>query len=631
MAVGAVSLGRPGAEGAAEKPAAKASRGILAHAGLIATLAVHELVVLAYVYFATGGSFGFRPGAHYYGHLAEAFAAGQLHLKLTPSPELLALPDPYDPFANAPFRARELHDHILYDGKYYSPFGPVPAVVRAGWLLLTGQQASAMLVETLVGLVACAWLWLLLKALRERIYPDVPDWLVRVTYLCCALGGITLYLLVGPITYHELYLWAACFVLGGLYWWVRALDGSRRAVWQLALAGFLFGCAFGCRPAAIFYAVGPGLVQAWRWARAPRSGRAVAGLLAYGLGLAAACAPILAYNYARFGSVAEFGTRYSMAGFKTDTPGLFGPQHVASGISTYLLTVPHVIPYYPFQYGPANLPITTDRRFIEQPFTSVLLMAPLVVLAPLTLRLLLPGAPPGAGAVVAAAGIGVLGAFSVLATWFWTSGRYLHDVVPVASVLGGLGLWSLRPACGIGRGRRVAYGALVGIALVASVGMGVTYGMSSQDRWGAVARTQRAYELDSVLASVVRWLNPSAWPSSYLAPEVARRPNGLFAPADGVLSLPVRPELWITGLRVDSLFPGPTRVRVDLDGRTVADGVLASGPGMLQFGEPILAQSQGEVTLKLSFPDEPAPRSSGLWPVRVPGLALSPTRPAAPP
>ncbi len=82
MAVGAVSLGRPGAEGAAEKPAAKASCGILAHAGLIATLAVHEL-----------------------------------------------------------------HDHILYDGKYYSPFGPVPAVVRAGWLLLLAQSPGEVTVK----------------------------------------------------------------------------------------------------------------------------------------------------------------------------------------------------------------------------------------------------------------------------------------------------------------------------------------------------------------------------------------------------------------------------------------------------------------------------------------------------
>src|SRR5688572_9015456 len=56
----------------------------------------------------------------YYGQLTDALLRGQLHLIEAPDPRLLALPDPYDPVANKPFR---YHDAALYDGKYYLYWG----------------------------------------------------------------------------------------------------------------------------------------------------------------------------------------------------------------------------------------------------------------------------------------------------------------------------------------------------------------------------------------------------------------------------------------------------------------------------------------------------------------------------
>src|SRR5690242_17012939 len=55
-----------------------------------------------------------KPG--YYDYLGRAFAGGHLSLPLQPKPELLALPDPWDPARNGPFMVRDL---ALYDGRYY--------------------------------------------------------------------------------------------------------------------------------------------------------------------------------------------------------------------------------------------------------------------------------------------------------------------------------------------------------------------------------------------------------------------------------------------------------------------------------------------------------------------------------
>ena len=67
----------------------------------------------------------------YYGSLADALLQGQLHLLQQPSPELVALSDPYDPSLNAPFRT-DLHDMSLYKDRLYLYFGITPALLL--WL-----------------------------------------------------------------------------------------------------------------------------------------------------------------------------------------------------------------------------------------------------------------------------------------------------------------------------------------------------------------------------------------------------------------------------------------------------------------------------------------------------------------
>src|SRR5262245_32215828 len=93
-------------------------------------LAVLGVAALAYFYFITYGAWWWHDGPRYFHELlGDAFAAGQLSLVVQPSPQLLALSDPYDPRnrENIPF----LHDASLYQGKYYVYWGPFPGLVHA--------------------------------------------------------------------------------------------------------------------------------------------------------------------------------------------------------------------------------------------------------------------------------------------------------------------------------------------------------------------------------------------------------------------------------------------------------------------------------------------------------------------
>lgn len=117
-----------------------------------------------------------REARGYHQMQAEAFLAGRLSLAVKPAPELLALPDSYDPAANAPYR---VHDLSLYRGKYYMYWGPAPALLWfAPFRILTGFHFS----ENMATALFC-WGWVALSCLllvrwRQQYLPQTPFWMV---------------------------------------------------------------------------------------------------------------------------------------------------------------------------------------------------------------------------------------------------------------------------------------------------------------------------------------------------------------------------------------------------------------------------------------------------------------------
>src|SRR5262249_15595532 len=83
-----------------------------------AMLVPHALVLFVYVWFATGATLNLNHKYEdfYFGWLADAFTAGQLHLLITPNPKLLALPDPYDASRNSNYHPTDVS---LYKDKFY--------------------------------------------------------------------------------------------------------------------------------------------------------------------------------------------------------------------------------------------------------------------------------------------------------------------------------------------------------------------------------------------------------------------------------------------------------------------------------------------------------------------------------
>ncbi len=120
----------------------------------------------------------------YYDDLGRAFANGHLYLAAQPSPQLLALPNPYDPSIEW---ALKMQDTVLFRGRYYLYFGAGPAVLLfAPWRLLTHHDLPenfALFLLCLGGfLFSCAAL------LRILHLADARPGVVLTAVLLLALG-----------------------------------------------------------------------------------------------------------------------------------------------------------------------------------------------------------------------------------------------------------------------------------------------------------------------------------------------------------------------------------------------------------------------------------------------------------
>ena len=136
----------------------------------------------------------------YYPLETAGFRAGHLYAAIEPHPALLALKDPYDPVANAPYR---VHDMSLYKGHYYLYFGVTPVLILFWpFAALTGRYLDE---PVAVALFCSAAVWAgmgLLFALRRRHFPAAPFLFLVAGWVCLAWATPLTLLVEGPQFYQ---------------------------------------------------------------------------------------------------------------------------------------------------------------------------------------------------------------------------------------------------------------------------------------------------------------------------------------------------------------------------------------------------------------------------------------------
>jgi hypothetical protein len=368
--------------------------------------------------------------SEYYQLLTDAFLAGQTNLLVQPSAQLLALPDPYDPAANAFLR---LHDASLYHGKYYLYFGPTPAIVLfLPYKVLTGSHLPSRLAVALfcaAGFAcSCALFFLLVKCEKW----DCPRWLASAVVVSLGTAPGVFFLLTRPSFYEVAISAGYCFMMAGFLLAAHSLESDSPRAKSLLAAGLCFGLAVGCRPNFALPAILMVLLAAWRLrARKTRALAFVAPVVLCGVLLAA-------YNYARFQNPFEFGNRYQLADGVQNQGNPFALAKVIPAVYYLLFSPPSIGLHHPFVSPSDSLSAFTSlpQGFAVGPTIGLLWIAPLALLGLMTPmvwrdRRIQDSVKLGPTRfTIASLYVSAVGIIAMFALLGWIVGRYVVDFAP---------------------------------------------------------------------------------------------------------------------------------------------------------------------------------------------------------
>jgi hypothetical protein len=407
----------------------------------------------------------------FYNYLGRAFTLGHLYLPVEPSPQLLALANPYDPAVDNSIRRQDM---VLYRGKYYLYFGAAPAMLLfAPWRIVTGHDLPQNYAAFLLGFGGVLFSTFALLRLYDLAGVRPRLWLLAFLVLGLAFCQSVPFLL-NRVAVYEIAIVGGYFCLSAaVFFLVRGMPFGANSWRWLAASGLAFGAAVACRPHLVL----AGAVALVALAICHR-GRALAAFAAAWIfaGLL-----IAAYNYERFGNPVEFGFRYQLAGPGQNRIEL-APRNWVPGMYYTLLAPPEFSRVFPWLRMVFRFPFDSAERhplppdYFVEPTVGALWLAPFLVAAlwlPSKRRLLRADKDAHAPEVrmvlwVCAASAAAIWLF--LISTHLSSQRYEVDFFPLATfaALAGLGIRAAsarRFWAGAALAVVIAYGALANLAM----------------------------------------------------------------------------------------------------------------------------------------------------------------------
>lgn len=268
------------------------------------------------------------PWPHHKQYQELAHMLDQGTVKLTEravEPALLDKTNPYDTSAlmieGIPYNM----DFAYYDGSYYVYFGIIPELIfYYPFYKLTGHDLANYHVMWILSCMMAVGVFLCVWQLQKRFsVRDDGRGVSLLQYLSISLSLVfvstSVYMCATPDIYNIPVMMATGLTWLGIGLWLCALnieDGERTeesltklTILYLTAGSFCMAMVAGCRPQMILYsAVGVLFIVRRMIFTKKRTGNLIAVVTPYML----VAALVFWYNYARFGSIVDFGATYSM-------------------------------------------------------------------------------------------------------------------------------------------------------------------------------------------------------------------------------------------------------------------------------------------------------------------------------
>ena len=466
-----------------------------------AVLGTGILAVLAFYHWTYITNFRGEPAFPYFADRGlslyqlsvDGYQAGQLSFLVKPSPELLALPDPYDDVANAPFAMR---DASLYNGKYYLYFGPVPALTLYLPLkLMLGHHTSDGVVVFLMGTGCFLMSVLILFRCRSLLRGPGYTFALFISILAVGLNNFFGHFLRRPQVFEAAIISASFWLLVAVWSMVSFFSTGAVKKRYLLLSSLAVGLAIGCRysyllsSALLLVPVLHVLLNRRRDEPLPYRALVRRALVSFGpwalvMGL------FLLHNYLRFDNPLEFGQKYQLTGVTISKLQLASLRYVPHNFNYYFLSFIRPDLIFPFFHEFSNQPllnIATPEGYhavwnsvgvFNSPFILFALLAPWALL----------GFSPRSGlaanhaarwcllcvVVAAAANISVLLVFCGIVV------RYLLDFVPLLLLTASISYLLLESRWQLSRGKLVLLRTTAGIFLCYGILSNLGLGMEGE-------------------------------------------------------------------------------------------------------------------------------------------------------
>jgi hypothetical protein len=412
----------------------------------------------------------------YYGMLGEAFTQGKTYLPIEPPSELASLENPYARGAWAPLNGAA--NLSYYQERYYLYWGPAPAVVLAVLNMLgapgLGDQVVVFAAISFILLFSS----LTIFRLKRVYFEGLPLWLTIAGLVVVATIHPMLWFQNSPSVVTAAIASGQAFLVGGVYFVVRALTDKNAGPTNYAAAGTLWALAMASRlttAAPVSMLILGVAILALRRARASQGHKAEAvNMVSLLVPLGLVLGLYGWYNLIRFGSLFETGFRFQFTEFdlsaKLDKGTIFSLRYLVPNTLYYLLAPVRPISSFPFLRAVYyEYPFFTQllsrfavpAEYRVEDATGLVFAAPTLLFAVTFVRKWLydeipresrkdPSAIHAVGRPLTDQGsIGSLLLLAGLAgvvpifLFFYTTTRYEMDFVPLFAIVAVLGMWRL--------------------------------------------------------------------------------------------------------------------------------------------------------------------------------------------
>ncbi|MBE5844656.1 MAG: hypothetical protein E7302_10915 [Butyrivibrio sp.] len=311
-----------------------------------------------------------------YNYVAQAMLNGHVWLDKEVPASLNEMDNPYD-FAERTRILEENGESVVmdlayFDGKYYSYFGVMPVIVfYLPYMLLTGDYLNTLypiLICVVIFLFAAYWF---MHTMAKRHYPSTSLGAYILLTSTFIFGSEALYFVQKTTIYSLPIAMGTSLGLLGVSFWLNAITERGELRKGMLIAGAIsIAMIMGCRPHLaivllfIFPIFGRKIIFTKFFSKKgiPNSACVIVPFLIVGIG-------VMAYNYARFGSVFDFGATYNLTGFDMTHRG-FIPERFFLGYWEYLFqpfSVSARFPYIDVVAGHMGLAADYQGQIINEP------------------------------------------------------------------------------------------------------------------------------------------------------------------------------------------------------------------------------------------------------------------------